>query len=222
MFKKIKIYNNNGKFLFEEDGVKYDYLDPLTRGLFNTIILTREGKAIIESIVRNVFGKVIYTIDSRGEEYLVRFGDTFDDSCFYVVTVSLKNKIVFEGDEGGYEDFLTNDVLSDDNLVCDNGVVDGFRRFFINLGYFKKSNYTREEFKNFSEFERFCFLFKSRSRSALYGAGKGNEKIKRLIYLIDDLSTPFYLDGYPNGSVVCEVTDHGDGKSCSVVRYDYS
>ena len=127
MFKKIKIYNNNGKFLFEEDGVKYDYLDPLTRGLFNTIILTREGKAIIESIVRNVFGKVIYTIDSRGEEYLVRFGDTFDDSCFYVVTVSFMNKIVFEGDEGGYEVFLTNDVLSDDNLVCDNGVVDGFR-----------------------------------------------------------------------------------------------
>ena len=91
--------------MFEEDGVKYDYLDPLTSGLFNTIILTREGKAIIESIVRNVFGKVIYTIDSRGEEYLVRFGDTFDDSCFYGVTVSLKNKIVFEGDEGGYEFF---------------------------------------------------------------------------------------------------------------------
>lgn len=32
MFKKIKIYNSNGKFLFEVDGVKYDYLDPLTRG----------------------------------------------------------------------------------------------------------------------------------------------------------------------------------------------
>lgn len=48
---------------------------------------------------------MIYTIDSRGEEYLVRFGDTFDDSCFYGVTVSLKNKTVFEGDEGGYEFF---------------------------------------------------------------------------------------------------------------------
>lgn len=43
MFKKIKIYNNNGKFLFEEDGVKYDYLDPLKRGyLILLFLLERE------------------------------------------------------------------------------------------------------------------------------------------------------------------------------------
>ena len=223
MFKKIKIYNNNGKFLFEEDGIKYDYLNPLTSGIFNTIILTREGKAILESIVRNVFGKVIYTIDSRGDEYLVRFGDTYDDSCFYVVTVFEKNKIVFERDGGGYEICLTDDIaLCDSNLVYDNGIVDGYRRFFINLRYFNKSNYTREEFKNFSEFERFCFIFKTRSRNALYGASRGNEKIRRLIYLLDDLNTPFYLYDYLNGSVVCEITNHGDDKDCSIVWYDYS
>ena len=51
--KKIKTYKENGKVVLEEDGVKYDYIDPLYDRAFKTIFKADTDHFLIKTLLKD-------------------------------------------------------------------------------------------------------------------------------------------------------------------------
>ena len=54
--KQIKTYKENGKVVLEEDGVKYDYIDPLYDRAFKTIFKADTDRFLIKTLLKGLLG----------------------------------------------------------------------------------------------------------------------------------------------------------------------
>ena len=85
--KKIKTYKENGKVVLEEDGVKYDYIDPLYDRAFKTIFKADTDHFLIKTFLKGLLGIEVVKVEEMDSEFKVYGLDEKQERCDYLVKV---------------------------------------------------------------------------------------------------------------------------------------
>ena len=85
--KKIKTYKENGKVVLEEDGVKYDYIDPLYDRAFKTIFKADTDHFLIKTFLKGLLGIEVVKVEEIDSEFKVYGLDEKQERCDYLVKV---------------------------------------------------------------------------------------------------------------------------------------
>ena len=85
--KQIKTYKENGKVVLEEDGVKYDYIDPLYDRAFKTIFKADTDRFLIKTLLKGLLGIDVVEVEEIDSEFKVYGLDEKQERCDYLVKV---------------------------------------------------------------------------------------------------------------------------------------
>ena len=85
--KQIKTYKENGKVVIEEDGVKYDYIDPLYDRAFKTIFKADTDRFLIKTLLKGLLGIDVVKVEEMDSEFKVYGLDEKQERCDYLVKV---------------------------------------------------------------------------------------------------------------------------------------
>ena len=85
--KQIKTYKENGKVVLEEDGVKYDYIDPLYDRAFKTIFKADTDRFLIKILLKGLLGIDVVEVEEIDSEFKVYGLDEKQERCDYLVKV---------------------------------------------------------------------------------------------------------------------------------------
>ena len=85
--KQIKTYKENGKVVLEEDGVKYDYIDPLYDRAFKTIFKADTDRFLIKTLLKGLLGIEVVKVEEMDSEFKVYGLDEKQERCDYLVKV---------------------------------------------------------------------------------------------------------------------------------------
>ena len=85
--KQIKTYKENGKVVLEEDGVKYDYIDPLYDRAFKTIFKADTDRFLIKTLLKGLLGIDVVKVEEMDSEFKVYGLDEKQERCDYLVKV---------------------------------------------------------------------------------------------------------------------------------------
>ena len=85
--KQIKTYKENGKVVIEEDGVKYDYIDPLYDRAFKTIFKADTDRFLIKILLKGLLGIDVVKVEEMDSEFKVYGLDEKQERCDYLVKV---------------------------------------------------------------------------------------------------------------------------------------
>ena len=85
--KQIKTYKENGKVVLEEDGVKYDYIDPLYDRAFKTIFKADTDRFLIKILLKGLLGIDVVKVEEMDSEFKVYGLDEKQERCDYLVKV---------------------------------------------------------------------------------------------------------------------------------------
>ena len=85
--KQIKTYKENGKVVLEEDGVKYDYIDPLYDRAFKTIFKADTDRFLIKTLLKGLLGIEVVKVEEIDSEFKVYGLDEKQERCDYLVKV---------------------------------------------------------------------------------------------------------------------------------------
>ena len=85
--KQIKTYKENGKVVLEEDGVKYDYIDPLYDRAFKTIFKADINHFLIKTLLKGLLGIDVVKVEEVDSEFKVYGLDEKQERCDYLVKV---------------------------------------------------------------------------------------------------------------------------------------